>query len=128
MTTHDIAAPVLRMQECFNTRQFDRADELHAPDCLNHTLNATGFEVGKRAWQTLVGLFPDIRVTAEDVLVDGDKVTVRSSVGGVPIPPGTPQPMLIEIFRIGNGLITEAWAAGQGMPTPESLIGSPDHT
>jgi predicted SnoaL-like aldol condensation-catalyzing enzyme len=127
MTAHDTAAPVLRMQECFNSRQFDRADELHTPDCLNHTLNATGFAVGKHAWQTLVAQFPDIRVIAEDVLVDGDKVAIRSSVEGVPLPDGSPQPMLIEIFRIDNGRIAEAWATGQGMPDPTSLITTPGH-
>ncbi|WP_216899397.1 ester cyclase [Nocardia alni] len=127
MTAHDTAAPVLRMQECFNSRQFDRAGELHTPDCRNHTLNATGFEVGKHAWQTLVAKFPDIRVIAEDVLVDGDRVAIRSSVEGVPLPDGAPQPMLIEIFRIDSGRIAEAWATGQGMPDPASLISIPGH-
>lgn len=71
------------MQECFNTRRFDEAVELHTPGCYHHPLGAAGFEAGKEAWRTLVALFPDIRVVAEDILVDGDRVAVRSSVEGL---------------------------------------------
>ncbi|MDR7168315.1 putative SnoaL-like aldol condensation-catalyzing enzyme [Nocardia kruczakiae] len=116
MTTDDAGALVLRMQECFNTREFDRADELIAPDFVNHTLGTTGFESGKNAWRSIVARFPDWRVGAEDVLVDGDKVAVRSSIEGVPTEDGNPQPMLIEIFRIAGGRIAETWGLGQGLP------------
>lgn len=116
MATDNASAPVLRMQECFNTRQFDLADELHTPDCVNHRLGATGFEAGKRAWRSLVAQFPDIRVVAEDVLVDRNRVAIRSSVAGIPLVEGGPQPMIIEIFRIDNGRIAESWALGEGLP------------
>ncbi|HEX5403882.1 MAG TPA: ester cyclase [Pseudonocardiaceae bacterium] len=112
MTTRDAEALVLRMQECFNTRQFDQADELHTPDFFSHPLG-TGFEAGKAAWRMLVAHFPDYRVVAEEILVDGDKVAVRSSVKGVPAPDGA---MLIEIFRVENGRFAEAWGAGHGLP------------
>ncbi|MFI7002046.1 ester cyclase [Nocardia sp. NPDC050175] len=114
------------MQECFNTRQFDQADELHTPDFVSHVLGVTGFEAGKCAWRSLVATFPDIAVVAEDVLVDRDKVAVRSSVEGIPVSADGPQPMMIEIFRIDNGWIVESWALGQGLPySAESLTGTP---
>ncbi|MFF3575155.1 ester cyclase [Nocardia jiangxiensis] len=116
MATDDAGALVRRLLDCFNTRQFDQADDLTAADFFSHPLGATGFEVGKEAWRSLVSQFPDIRVVAEDVLVDGDKVAVRSSVQGVPLPDGGPQPMMIEIFRIDNGRIVENWAVGQRLP------------
>ena len=107
---------VRRMLECFNTRRFDSADELMAPDFYSHPLGATGFEAGKNAWRSLVAQFPDIRIVLEDILVDGEKVAVRSSVEGIPIPEDGPRPMLIEIFRIADGRIAENWAVGQGLP------------
>ena len=87
-----------RLQECFNTRQFDRADDLHAPDCFSHPLGTTGFEAGKDAWRWLTAQFPDMRVVAEDILVDGDKVTVRSSGEGTGTPDGAPRTALASIL------------------------------
>jgi predicted ester cyclase len=114
-TTDDAVALVRRMQECFNTRRFDDADELHTPDFFSHPLGG-GFEAGKNAWHALVTHFPDYRVVAEDILVDNDKVAVRSSIDGLPTQGGAPTPMLIEIFRVDNGRIAEMWGVGQGLP------------
>ncbi|MEV4124351.1 nuclear transport factor 2 family protein [Nocardia sp. NPDC049707] len=78
------------------------------------------------AWRSLVAQFPGIRVVAEDVLVDRDKVAVRSSIEGIPVAHDGPQPMMIEIFRIDSGRITENWALGQGLPySAETLASSP---
>ncbi|HEX6353833.1 ester cyclase [Actinophytocola sp.] len=116
MTTRDAGDLVRRMQECFNTRQFDQADDLFTPDFFSHPLGTTGFEAGKEAWRSLVAHLPDYRVVAEDILVDGDKVAIRSSVEGIPTPDGGVRPMLIEIFRVDNGRLAEGWALGQGLP------------
>ena len=126
MTTNDPGAPVRRMLECFNTRQFDQADALHTPDVFSHPLGTTGFEAGKNAWRSLVAQFPDIRVVAQDVLVAGDKVVVRSSVEGLPATSDDGrEPMMIEIFRIEDGLIAENWGVGQGLPySREGLRGN----
>ena len=99
------------MQECFNTRQFDQADELFTPGFFSHPLGATGFEAVKDAWRWLTAQFPGMRVVAEDILVDGDKVTVRSSVEGTGTPDGDAQPILIEIFRIEDGRFAENWGS-----------------
>lgn len=115
MTTTEAGTLVRQLQECFNTRQFDQADELHTPDFFSHPLGA-GFAAGKAAWRRLVAHFPDYRVVAQDILVDHDKVAVRSCVEGIPTPDGGVQPMLIEIFRVENGKFAEAWGVGQGLP------------
>ncbi|MFE3194868.1 ester cyclase [Nocardia sp. NPDC059240] len=125
MTTQDPDTLVRRLQECFNTRQFDRADELHTPDFVSHALGTTGFEAGKSAWRSLVTQFPDIHVIAEDILVDGDRVAIRSSVAGIPLPTTGPLPMMIEIFRIENGRIAENWALGQGLPYSAQTLQQP---
>src|SRR6266702_8353441 len=108
MTTYDDAsALVLRMQECFNTRQFDQADDLFTPGFFSHPLGTTGFEAGKDTWRKVVAQFPGMRVVAEDILVDGDKVAIRSSVEGIGTPDGGAKPTLIEIFRIDDGRLAE---------------------
>jgi predicted ester cyclase len=115
MTTRvDARALVQRMQECFNTRQFDQADDLFAPGFFSHPLGTTGFEAGKAAWRTLTAQFPGIRVVAEDILVDGDKVAIRSSVEGTGIPDSGSRPMLFEIFRIEDGRLAEMWGITEG--------------
>ncbi|MQY05618.1 ester cyclase [Actinomadura macrotermitis] len=116
MTTREEArALVLRMQECFNTRRFDEAAGLFTPGFFSHPLGATGFAAGRDAWRQVVARFPDMRVVADDILVDGDRVAVRSSVTGLG---GTP-PTLIEIFRIDDGRLAEAWGVTEG-PDPRT--------
>ena len=107
-TREDASALVQRMQECFNSRRFDEADGLHAPDFVSHPLGTTGFEAGKDAWRILVARFPGVRVVARDILVDGDKAAVRSTVEGIATPDGDAQPMLFEIFRVDDGRFAEA--------------------
>jgi predicted SnoaL-like aldol condensation-catalyzing enzyme len=124
-TREDASALVQRMQECFNTRQFDQAASLHAPGFFSHPLGTTGFEAGKVAWQALTARFPGMRVVAQDILVDGDKAAVRSAVEGIVAPDGDAEPMLFEIFRIDDGRLAEMWGASTGFPpsdSPEDLL------
>ncbi|GAA1685767.1 nuclear transport factor 2 family protein [Nonomuraea sp. NPDC048882] len=117
MTTREEAgALVRRMQDCFNTRRFDQAAELFTPDFRNHPLGATGFEAGRAAWVQVVARFPEMRVVADDILIDGDKVAVRSSVEGMGAQ-GDARPVLIEIFRIDDGRLAETWGVTEG-PDP----------
>lgn len=95
---------------------------------FSHPLGATGFEAGKDAWHMLTARFPGIRVVAQDVLIDGDKAAVRSTVEGIETPDGDAQPMLIEIFRIEDGRFAAMWGVSTGFPraaSPEELLGRP---
>jgi predicted SnoaL-like aldol condensation-catalyzing enzyme len=121
----DPSALVHRLQECFNSRRFDEADDLFTAGFFSHPLGTTGFEAGKEAWRTLVAQFPGVRVVAQDILVDGDKAAVRSTVEGIATPDDDAQPMLFEIFRIDNGRFAEMWGASTGFPpsaSPEDLL------
>ncbi|GII77598.1 hypothetical protein Sru01_25800 [Sphaerisporangium rufum] len=126
MTTHeDTVTLIRRMQECFNTRQFDQAADLHVPGFFSHPLGVPGFAAGKAAWHLLVTRYPEIRVVAQDILVDGDRAAVRSTVEGVTPPDGGATPELFEIFRIDGGRFAEMWGASTGFPaaaTPEELL------
>jgi len=115
MTTREAAsALVQRMQECFNSRQFDQADDLFTPGFFSHPLGASGFDAGKDAWRKLTARFPDVRVVAEDILVDGDKVAVRSSIRGTGSSDGAAHLMLFEIFRVEDGRLAEMWGVTEG--------------
>lgn len=126
MTTREAGhALVQRMQECFNSRQFDEADGLHTPGFVSHPLGTTGFAAGKAAWRMLTARFPGIRVVAQDIVVDGDKAAVRSAVEGIATPDSDAGPMLFEIFRIDDGRFAEMWGASTGFPasaSPEDLL------
>jgi predicted SnoaL-like aldol condensation-catalyzing enzyme len=112
MTAHDDAsALVRRLQDCFNSRQFDQARDLLTPGFYSHPLGATGFGAVVEAWPKVVALFPEVRVVADDILVDGDKVAVRSTVEGTAIADGGAQPVLIELFRIEDGRLAEMWGS-----------------
>jgi predicted SnoaL-like aldol condensation-catalyzing enzyme len=115
MTPRDDArASVLRMQECFNSRQFDQADDLFTSDYFSHALGTVGVEAGKEVWRAVVSRFPTMRVVAEDILVDGDRVAVRSAVDGIATENGGTRPTLIEIFRIADGRLAETWGVTEG--------------
>lgn len=125
-TREDASALVRRMQECFNSRQFDQAGDLHAPGFYSHPLGTTGFEAGKDAWRAVVARFPGMRVVAQDILVDGDRAAVRSTVEGIAPLDGDAPPMLFEIFRFEDGRFAEMWGASTGFPSsasPEDLLG-----
>lgn len=114
-TREDARALVQRMQECFNTRQFDQAGDLFTPGFFSHPLGTTGFGAVKDAWRTLTTRFPGMRVVAEDILVDGDMVAVRSSVEGTGTPDRDARPAaMMEIFRIDNGRLAEMRGITEG--------------
>jgi predicted SnoaL-like aldol condensation-catalyzing enzyme len=126
MTTRETAAALVqRLQECFNTRQFEQAADLHTPGFFSHPLGATGFEAGKDAWRMITTRYPGMRVVARDILVDGDKAAVRSVVEGITTRDGDAPPMLFEIFRIADGRFAEMWGASTGFPSsasPEDML------
>ncbi|MFF0307012.1 nuclear transport factor 2 family protein [Streptosporangium sp. NPDC004379] len=127
MTTREDAADLIRrMQECFNSRRFDQAADLHTPGFFSHPLGIAGFEAGREAWRAVTTRFPGMRVVAEDILVDGDRAAVRSVVEGIAVPDGDARPALFEIFRFEDGRFAEMWGASTGFPAsagPEDLVG-----
>lgn len=91
-----------RMHEAFNNNDFDVVDEIFAPDFFSHPLGITGPAAVKAAWQAVRARHPELRTVVEDVVVDGDRVAMRSTLTGES---GT----IMEIFRVAGGRITELW-------------------
>jgi predicted ester cyclase len=72
------------LEETFNEGKFDLVDQLVAPDAVNHDpaqparLRALqGPEVLRRTVEMYRAAFPDVRLTADEVIDGGDTVAVR---------------------------------------------------
>jgi predicted ester cyclase len=108
------------VETIFNQQQVDRAGELVAPEYVDHAAlpgQAPGLEGVKQKWAMYLAGIPDLRVTIEELVAEGDKVAVRRSYAGthrgelLGIPP-TGRPVRIggiSIFRLTGGKIAEQW-------------------
>jgi steroid delta-isomerase-like uncharacterized protein len=96
-------------------------DEVFDPDVRLGTLlpvDAPGAQALKQMWAILLRAYPDLHVTVEDLIAEGDKLVARNTVTGThqgeyPGIPATGKSVIyneIFIFRFGNSRITETWA------------------
>jgi steroid delta-isomerase-like uncharacterized protein len=95
-------------------------DEIFMPDVILRTplpVQATGAQAIKEVFARLHRAFPDLHVTVEDLIEEGDKVVGRNSVRGthqgeyMGLPP-TGKPVSyneIIIFQFADGRVAETW-------------------
>ena len=127
MSTSEVAANKAlfkRFHEAANTGDFDflakTIDEVVAPDAVIRTplpIEATGADALKQIWAMLLRIYPDIHLTVEDLIGEGDKVVGRTTVTGTHrgefmgvAPTGnsvTYNEMFI--FRFADGRVVETW-------------------
>ena len=104
--------------EILNSRRMDVADEILSPEYLDHNAAAPGLENFKTYLAMITSVFPDIKVTIEDLLADYDKVAVRLTVHGTQLgsfrgfPPTGKQANWsgMDIIHISHGRISERWS------------------
>jgi steroid delta-isomerase-like uncharacterized protein len=95
-------------------------DEIVDPDVRIRTplpVEATGADALKEVFARLHHAYPDLHVTVEDLIEEGDKVVGRNSISGthqgeyMGIPPTgkTVTYNEIMVFRFENGRIAETW-------------------
>ena len=73
------------VETVFNQPQVERADELVAPDYLDHAAlpgQEPGLPGAKQKWAMHLAGIPDLRVAIEELVAEGDKVAVRRSHAG----------------------------------------------
>lgn len=109
-----------RFYEAFNQRNMSALDAFVAQDFVDHNPfpgQAPGLKGLKDAMEIFRGGFPDIRITNEDFIAEGDKVVVRSVARGtntgpmMGIPP-TAKPIEIaalDVWRVKDGKLAAAW-------------------
>ena len=108
--------------EVWNQGREKTIDELFAADGVGHGLGDTDADtIGpagfKPFFRNLRGCFPDLHMTVEDVIAEGDKVTVRLRVEGTHrggelgvAPTGRRIAIAgIVLVRISGGQIVEGW-------------------
>jgi len=109
---HEAKAVGLRMYEAFNGRDLAALETILAPDFVSHPLRTAGIEAVADAWSRMFAVHPGIQVSVEDMVVDRDRVAVRSVLRGLSksVPDGAePAPTMMEIFRVRQGRIAELW-------------------
>ena len=120
MSTEQNKALVHRLfEEGVNQNKMSTADEIIAPNYVNHDFPAPA--PGLEGFKMVVGMFraafPDIRITIEDSLAEGDKVMTRGHFTGthqgafMGVPPTGKKMMLkfIDEWRFENGKAVENW-------------------
>jgi predicted SnoaL-like aldol condensation-catalyzing enzyme len=108
--TADVRVVGQRMYEAFNARDLAAAETIFSAGFVSHPLGTIGVESVTRAWAGMHAMFPDIQLTVEDMLVDGDRVAVRTTLHGIPsATEGQSSPTMMEIFRIQDGRVAELW-------------------
>jgi steroid delta-isomerase-like uncharacterized protein len=106
-------------EEIFNQGKFEVADEIYAKDFVNHGMTRdVGLaedQAAARGWRAAA---PDLNMSIEKLLVDGDFVVVLWSGGGTNTGTGNGLPATgkklhargITIWRISDGKIREEWS------------------
>jgi predicted ester cyclase len=128
-----------RIFEVFNTGNLALADELVAADVIDHQ-PPPGIESGLAGFKQLVLMlragFPDLHVTVEDIIAEGDKVVGRTTIRGSHTgefmgmaPTGKQFTMqAIDVMRFAGGKAVEHWGNQDDLgmmqqlgviPTPE---------
>jgi len=129
----DHAATMRRLFELLSAGDVDGFGEHVADDFVEHE-EIPGFEPGKAGviemFRMYLAAFPDLRLEAEDVLVDGDKVVARvratgthqGEFMGMPATGKSVDVQLIDIIRFGDdGLAREHWGVFDSLGMMQQL-------
>ena len=108
-------------EELFNAQNLEVADEITAPDSVNHDPLLTSLPSGPEGDRYIVNLyhgsFPDAQITIEDQIAEGDRVVTRWTGRGthrvefMGVPPSDNRVEIagMTINRVSGGKIAETW-------------------
>ncbi len=122
MSTEDNKALIRRfIEEVYIKKNLAALEELIASNHIDHSASAAGSPAGPEGSKQLTGMmlraFPDLYVTVEDMVAEGDKVVICMTMRGTQqgalgaIPPTGKQVAVstIDMVRIEGGKIAEEW-------------------
>jgi steroid delta-isomerase-like uncharacterized protein len=126
-----------RSWEIVNQRNPDLIEEIYPPDFVWHEPDGDlrGYEQAKQFVSTFFAALPDINLTVEDVLAEGNKAVSRWTIRGTHQgeteefgPPTGRQMELkgITIHRIEDGKIVEEWEAYDNLSVLQQLGLAPE--
>ncbi len=102
--------------EGVNQGRLDVFDELFAPDFVDRSTQeqVPGPEGVKQFFQAVWADFPDLSVSIDDLIAEGDKVAIRTTWRGTRPSGQQSTRTMIQIFRLAAGKIVEEWNEGAG--------------
>ena len=120
MSAANVALARRWFEEVWNQRRVETIDDLIAPEsvCLSPGGELRGpAEFQSRVYEPFVAAFPDLRVTIEGTVAQGDEVVVRWTASGTHTGPGlglpaTGRPIFIRgmtWMRITGGKLAAGW-------------------
>ena len=119
MSLEENKAIVRRVIGAVNTQNLASLDELVASDFVYHMASQQirGLDVMKQGVEEEIKGFPDLRVTIEDIVAEGDTVWVHETETGTHkgeyheiAPTGKKMTFFcVDIFRIVDGKVAEGW-------------------
>ena len=120
------------IEECFNQGNLAVAEELIAPNMVDHT-PPPGIPQGIEGFKQIVTMirtaFPDVHFQMEDVIAEGDKVvgritfqgTHQGDFMGLPATGKRVSVNEIHILRIANGKAVEHWGVEDSLGMMQQL-------
>ena len=129
---------VRRWADMFNAHDFTEADQIGASEYIEHAVAPFGTEEAgavegpahlRSIADWLIGQFPDIRMTIEAIVAEGDLVAARvlstgtnlGAIGKIP-PTGRPfRAYQSHWFRVADGKLSEHWATRDDLVTMVQL-------
>ena len=124
------------VEEVLGRGDFAALAELTTPGCVDHTAPPGQPPAEGTVARYLVlwrAAFPDLRITVEDLLAEGDRVAVRSTVSGthrgafLGVPPTGRRVAVVAMafYRLARGQIVERWAVVDTLEVLRQLGASP---
>ena len=119
-------------EEVFVRGNLDLIDEISAPDFVDHNPapgQAPGIEGIKQALTEYRSAFPDLEITVEDMIAEGDKVAARITAtgthkgefAGIPATGRRATISVIDIVRVVDGKAVERWGVEDNMGLMQQL-------
>ena len=119
-------------EEVLNRGDIDRVDELCTADIVDHEAppgTPEGIEGVKMFARMMREGFPDLRVTVEDIVAEGDRVAARAQFTGthqgefMGVPPSgnRVEYEAIDIVRVVDGKAAEHWGVTDNMALMEQI-------
>ena len=123
------------IDECFNAGRVDLLDQLLAPSYVFHEPPpglAPGMEGVRQTIHMFHAAFPDMKITIDEMVAEGDKVCARATTRGT----HTGQPIMgipasgkkfvmrgMTMVRIVDGRITDSWVSNDVLGLQNQLRG-----
>jgi steroid delta-isomerase-like uncharacterized protein len=137
MSTEENKALARRSWEIVSPDNLDLIEEVYAPDLVWHEpdQDIRGYDQAKQFVSSFFAAMPDINITVEDLIAEGEKVVSRYTIRGThqgeteEFGPPTGRQMQLEgitIHRFEDGKIVEEWERYDNLSVLQQLGLAPE--